>query len=228
MARAFLSRRLVPSLNSLSKRLPFAPAYLDAMLVSLLVSCNFDLTRVEYSLFNMVGLVEQRPEATLDAARKQAFYEEARAPVKRLRTEILAVRGELALLADSECEEARAKRRQLSETSRRMRQAMQNAARDIYERVNSKNNNMVKLRSDAEVFSVDLHGLHIGEAKEIIDEFVRPVLDVAKHIVVITGRGVHSQRGRAVLKEAVREHFVLAGVKCEDVVGNDGALCVYF
>ena len=57
--------------------------------------------------------------------------------------------------------------------------------------------------------------------------FVLPVLDVAKQIMIITGRGLHSQHGRAVLKEAVRDYFTNLAIRCEDVLINDGALYVY-
>ena len=42
-----------------------------------------------------------------------------------------------------------------------------------------------------------------------------PVLDVAKQIMIITGRGLHSISGKSVLKEAIREYFVNMKIKCE-------------
>jgi DNA-nicking Smr family endonuclease len=56
---------------------------------------------------------------------------------------------------------------------------------------------------------------------------VLPVLDVAKQIMIITGRGLHSYNGRPVLKEAIRDYFYSLNVRCEDVLTNNGALYVF-
>jgi hypothetical protein len=56
IAHAFIKRRQLPSVNFLAKKLPFSQDYLDEMIVSLLVNTHcFDLSKVEYCLFNMIG-----------------------------------------------------------------------------------------------------------------------------------------------------------------------------
>ncbi len=56
IARVFTKRRLLPSINFLAKKLPFSQDYLDHMIISLLAKTHcFDLSKVEYSLFNMIG-----------------------------------------------------------------------------------------------------------------------------------------------------------------------------
>ena len=107
----------------------------------------------------MIGLVDQNPDETLNAEKKQQFYEEARAPVKRLHKEILEIRSDL-LNIDNESEEGKEKRKHLKETNRKLQTAIQNASRDIYERINSKGNNYIRI-NDKEIFAIDLHGLTI-------------------------------------------------------------------
>jgi hypothetical protein len=107
IAHAFVKRRLISTFNFIAKKLPFSQDYLDNLISSLLAKThNFDLSKVEYSLFNMIGLVDQNPDKTLNAEKKQQFYVEARAPVKLLHTELLKIRQSLALITDTESQEA--------------------------------------------------------------------------------------------------------------------------
>ena len=97
---------------------------------------------------------------------------------------------------------------------------MKNAARDIYERVNS------RAGSNCEG-CVDLHGLHVDEAKEVVTEYVMPVLKVMDRIMVVTRRGLHSSVGTSQLRKHVREYFASLNVRCDDVAGNEGAFYVF-
>ena len=106
----------------------------------------------------------------MNAEKKQQFYEEARAPVKRLHKEMLEMRAKLLCL-NADSDEAKEKRLILKEINKKLQNAIQNASRDIYERINSKGNFVIRI-DDREIFSIDLHGLHISEAKEIINELV--------------------------------------------------------
>ena len=75
---------------------------------------------------------------------------------------------------------------------------------------------------------VDLHGLRIEEAKAMLTEHVLPVLPVFKCIVVVTGKGLHSKKGKQfVLRDAVKNFLLtVEGVDVEVERGNDGALLV--
>ena len=104
--------------------------------------------------------------------------------------------------------------------------AIQNASRDIYERINSKEKNFVNVDGKM-IFSVDLHGLHVSEAKEIVDEHILPVLDELQQIMIITGRGVHSKCRKSTLKDSIKKYFRKLKIRFEDICGNDGAFIIY-
>jgi len=172
-----------------------------------------------------LSLVDQNPDEDLNPEEKQRFYEEARTPVKRLRNEILELRENL-LFTDTESDEGNKMSKQLQDLNKKLQSAIQNASKDIFERVNSKGKNLLKVNGK-EVFSVDLHGLHINEAKLIANEYILPVLEVARQIMVITGRGAHNQSGLSVLKNSMKEYFESLNLRCENVPKNNGALFVF-
>jgi DNA-nicking Smr family endonuclease len=74
---------------------------------------------------------------------------------------------------------------------------------------------------------VDLHGLFIEEAKEVLDSYVLPVLPVIRKVVLITGRGVHNESNMAKLKLALKDHFFKIKVRCEELSDNEGILCIF-
>jgi DNA-nicking Smr family endonuclease len=98
---------------------------------------------------------------------------------------------------------------------------------------------LVEQRAAAEIFNkmnsttemgsskFDFHGLHVDEAKIIARDFIVPKLKSAKEIMIITGRGVHSQDGTCKLKEVLQKYFVhRLKVKCECSNENDGVLVI--
>ena len=226
VAKVFVKKRLMSSFTFLAEKLPFEKDYIDDLVISLLSSTHkFDLSKIDYYLFNLLSLIDQNPEAEICAEDKQKFYEQARAPVKHLRSKLIEIRSSLTF-ADTESDEGKEINKQLKEINVKLQTAIKNASRDIYERVNSKGKLSVKVNGK-EVLRVDLHGLHVDEAKEIVNEYVLPVLDVSKQIMIITGRGVHSQNGKSVLKNAIKEYFTSLSIKWEDVVKNEGAIYVF-
>jgi DNA-nicking Smr family endonuclease len=54
------------------------------------------------------------------------------------------------------------------------------------------------------LMSIDLHALHVEEAKNMLLEYVFPVLPVVRKVVVITGRGTNSNGGKGVMKEEIK------------------------
>ena len=114
----------------------------------------------------------------------------------------------------------------MKELNQNLKIAIQNASRDIFERVNSREENFVHIDGKT-IFSVDLHGLHSDEAKEIVNEHVLPFLDALGQIMIITGRGIHSKNGKSILKEKIKKYFLELKIRFEDVVGNDGAFYIF-
>ena len=216
------------SFSLLTERLPFSQPDSDDLIVTLLSQTfEFDLSRVEYCLFNMVGLVEPNPDQELKADEKQKFYEAARAPVKKLQAKYVEIRAKLSVMG-SESSESQVKRQELDLVKNEISIAMQNASRDIFERVNSKVAQKTVRIKGKDVCCVDLHGLHVNEAREIVREYILPILGVVRQIMVITGRGIHSETGKSVLRDPVRQLFEAFKHRCEEVKGNAGAFFVFY
>ena len=73
---------------------------------------------------------------------------------------------------------------------------------------------------------INIHGLHVEEAKAQITEYVLPVLQVVSKVIFITGRGRHGSSGGSILKPAMESFLSSMQVKFRDVPGNDGAICI--
>jgi DNA-nicking Smr family endonuclease len=64
---------------------------------------------------------------------------------------------------------------------------------------------LLRMRHEAEI---DLHGLRIEEALERVDRFLdESIKNGFRKVLVIHGKGLHSEKGEAVLARAVRLHL---------------------
>jgi hypothetical protein len=230
VAKAFVNRHLVKTINELAVKLPFDQAEFDRILVKLLLTEHkFDVSDAERVIFNMVGLVDSNPNAELSSVEKQDFYSEARKTVELLHSERRELVSTINGLENTQSEEFREKKKQLKELRKKIEIATENAARDIFERVNSKM--MSNLNDGDKCYRIDFHGQHDDLATQnIIKEHVLPILEVVKKIMVITGWGAHSENGKSTLKDSIRAYFtsLTCNHKCEDVAGNKGAFYVIF
>ena len=103
--------------------------------------------------------------------------------------------------------------------------ARENAANDIFERMNAYGG--MGTLSGNTLLKIDIHGLHVEEAKAQIAEYVLPVLQVVSKVILITGRGRHSASGSSILKPALEAFLRSVEVNFRDVPGNDGAIWMY-
>ena len=223
VARLVTSNRLVDSLNQLHKLLPFSQEEFDDLAVSLLLGkFAFDMNKVESAIFNMVGLLGRNENENLNAEQKQELYELARKPVLKLQEEFLSMRQTVYSINDTDSNEWKEMKKELDELQKKLNEARQNAASDIFERINSRGN--MGVLEETGIVHVDLHCLHVNEAKERVKEFVLPILPVLKRMIIITGHGAHSG-GSSVLKESLKSFFNEIGVRCEETK-NKGTLCL--
>jgi DNA-nicking Smr family endonuclease len=150
----------------------------------------------------------------------------AYAPVKALQQEYATLREEINnVTANYSKSDWLTKKQRLNELSKQLMAAKENAYNDIYERMNSCGSMGISL-SGQKCTAVDLHGLSVEGAKRLIQDPIMSVLPVLKRIMVITGRGVHSQNGEGILKPAIKGYLEELQVEFEDVEGNDGAIYV--
>jgi DNA-nicking Smr family endonuclease len=118
-----------------------------------------------------------------------------------------------------------AKKQEMSYLKKQIMAARENAHNDIYERINSVGSMGISFYDQST--TIDLHGLSVEAAKRFIDDPILHVLPVLKKIMVITGRGLHSANGECVLKVAIKSYLNELKVECEEVKGNEGAICVH-
>ena len=175
----------------------------------------------------MKRLVDPSPDENLSHDEKQRIFEEARAPVNQLLNDIEEIRARLRQEKFKlSLDEEKSLNKKHEELYVKWKIALKNAAKDIFERMNSKGIQNI-IVNDSEVFRVDFHCLSIEGAKIVFNEFILPLLDVAKQIMIITGRGLHSKNGKSVLKEALVEYLTSMTIKFQNVSNNDGAIYVF-
>ena len=230
VAKAFVNRHLIKTVNELGSKLPFDKIEFDNLVVSLLLdNYKFDVSDVERIIFNMVGLVDSNPNTEFSSLEKQNFYAEARKSVESLYHEYRNLLSNIDKLENTQTEEYRDKKKQLKELKKKIDSTTENAARDIFERVNSRITS--SLNDGDKCYRIDLHGQHDDLAcRKIIQEHVLPILMVVKKIMVVTGWGAHSENGKSVIKDSIRIYIssLDSNYKCEDVAGNKGAFYVLF
>jgi len=162
----------------------------------------------------------------LTSEQKQEFYVSARAPVLKLQEDFNKIYLELSTIYDNESHEYREKFKMFKEIQSKLKEARKNAANDIYERINS-HGNMGIVSDNHETVNVDLHGLHINEAKEKLNEIIFPFLPILKKVSLITGRGLHNQSGESILKNAIKLFLNEKNLRCDEDSKNKGVLHLY-
>jgi DNA-nicking Smr family endonuclease len=228
VAYTVASSNIIKSVGELSAKLPLTKQERESLVAKILLNdCRFDVNKLKNILFNTIGLMSRDVSKSLTSDEKQIIYEQARAPVKKLQQEYSELKQKLQNIADSESQEWRKMNQMLAQLENRLQNAQINAAKDIYEQTNAFGNMGVEIEDEDTPILIDLHGLEVSEAKIIVDEYVVPILNIYKVVMVITGRGVHCQSGVSRLKEEMRRHFTeKLKLKCENVVGNEGVLSI--
>lgn len=169
-----------------------------------------------------------RKDKLLSPEEKQTIYEECRRPIDILLSEIDQKRNEYNSLRDWESEEAKTLAARIEEIQEvHIPKARETAMNAIWEKVN-----IGKMGHENEFgeVEVDFHALHVDEAKKQFDQRVLPVLEALGSVLLIVGRGNHSEGHISKLKSALRRHIQNHRKKksmChEQVEGNDGAIRV--
>ena len=138
VAHLVISKKLIPSITELIAKLPFSKEEARDVLVRVLVDqFEFDISKVERALFNMIGLVALNINEEVNHEKKQEFFKIARQPVNLLQSELDKISEELTNINDTESEEWTLMVQKLNEVKLKLNLARRNAAKDIFERVNS-------------------------------------------------------------------------------------------
>ena len=233
LAEELLEKKIISSFNQLAKNLPYNKREFKELVISLLTQkYEFDISKVENALFNIVGLIDRKDQSEqLDHEKKQEYYKSARMPVNKLQEEFEKERESLLDIYDNESVEWKSRNNKLNELKKQLNFARENAANDIFERMNSFGKMGVELINDDDesngTVHIDMHGLHITEAKERFKQFILPILPLMKRVIVITGHGAHSKTNQSVLKESLKEYFESMDLRSKELSKNKGAICVY-
>ena len=224
-AQTLLAENLVESLSVLAESLPL-PKKIEAgqLVTNILIQNHFDIMKTENALFNLICLSAVPEASDLDHDKKQDIYQTARKPVRSLESDIDLLTEKLAGMQVGSNRYARVCK-QIDDLKTKLHESRLNAAADIYERMNA----VQKKESQVDIMSIDLHGLHVEEAKSILQDYVLPVLPVLKKVNLITGRGKHSDTNYSTLKESIKKFLseeIETPLRCEERMDNQGVLFV--
>ena len=222
-AETLLAENIVESFQVLVKALELPKKIeINQIITPILIQNHFDVAATESALFNIACLASASEPDQHDHEKKQELYQTARRPVQALQADIDQLSERLFNMQVGSAK-YRKTTDQIGNLTLKLRESQLNAANDIYERMNSVE------QPSSDIMSIDLHGLHVSEAKSILRDYVLPVLPVLQKVYLITGRGKHSKSGQSVLKESIQKYLlkeVELKLRCEDKIGNEGVLFV--
>uniref|UniRef100_A0A7S3AHD1 RING-type domain-containing protein n=1 Tax=Haptolina ericina TaxID=156174 RepID=A0A7S3AHD1_9EUKA len=219
----------VDSFQLLAPRLGCDKAMQSQIVHSLLLHHDFDISAVEGSLWEMLQAREVSGQAhePLQSEQKQAIYDEARRPVRRLEAELADARVRLkALRVDENGSDWCSERETVDDLTCRLKAARLNAAEEIFAQMNAEGLGMGEDTESLGECTLDFHGLHAKEAERLATELIDCVLPAMRSLVIITGRGSHSAGGHSILRPVI-ERLVAdrsSAVRLEAVDGNRGAV----
>jgi DNA-nicking Smr family endonuclease len=97
-----------------------------------------------------------------------------------------------------------------------MEKVSRNAMNDIFEQVNSRGSKGVE--NESGIYKVDFHGLHVNDAKSILEDYVFLCLPVLEKVMIVTGCGLKQK-----LKKQMLAYLKSLKYETEEVFANNGA-----
>ncbi len=131
--------------DRLLNNLMLIPEERTRLITSLLVQNSFDFSLVERALFHFVGVMRHTNSELarrLTTEQKQMMYKQARAPVEAVERDYLEARTKLWAIVDVRSSQWRAQSKRVDALSTRLTAARDNAAQDLFERINSEDSGM--------------------------------------------------------------------------------------
>jgi DNA-nicking Smr family endonuclease len=176
----------------------------DALVTRLLINNDFQIGRVDGILFNLVGLASfQTDQHRLTTSDKQNIYETSRAPLRALNEELKPLEYRLGMIQwNNGTKEFKNLSKKVKKLQEKIKATQLDVSNDVFQQINS-HGSMGMVGNDGKM-SIDLHALHVDEAKTMLEEYVFPTLAVVKRVIVITGRGSHSKGGKSLLKDEIK------------------------
>lgn len=215
---------MIPSVILLANRLAKTSIGQDTandLVIKLLIEHNFQIAKVDDVLFNLLCLytadVQQEPR-DLSTKDKQNIYAKSRAPIKALNDELHPLEDRLdAIRWDTDSKEFIKLHKRVNNLKEKIKNLQLDVSNDVFAQINS-GGSMGVIGNDGKM-TIDLHALHVEEAKNMLQEYVFPALPVVRKVIIITGRGSHSKGGKGVLKEEIKV-WVLMGLISRSLFGR--------
>eukprot|EP01135_Chromosphaera_perkinsii_P012148 Nk52_evm12s2596 gene=Nk52_evmTU12s2596 len=203
-----------------------------SFLMDLLQDHEFNVHKVSDMVLEYLAAFDYSNSRDLSHEEKQQIYAEAQAPINALKRDKAKLERNIDEMEKKGKTLTRRYERSLEELVRvsdRLQGLYDNAYDDIFERINSQSATMGVMGgkgSDGEgELCIDLHGLSVKQGLRKLDELVLPIIGLVKRVLVVTGRGLHSDiMGRSVLKENVEEYARSNGLRASAVKNNPGAI----
>jgi hypothetical protein len=181
-ARYIVENGLVESVNILAKRLEQLQQ-LDSSLtvdlvIKLLIDDDFEIGKVDDILFNLVGLASSQNDLQeLSPIDKQNIYQTSRAPLYALMEELKPLEGRLSMIRwGTESKEHKNLSKRVKRLQEKIKSTRIDVTNDVYERINN-SGGVMGIVGESGVMSIDLHALHVEEAKSVLAEYARFLLN---------------------------------------------------
>lgn len=219
-----------PCLQNRISSLPLREIEGEQVVKELFLRYDFKIPNVLSALDVMLtdGLqASLRSSSDLDPSQKQKIYETARKPVDELWMEAQRIRSRMDRVYDFESKNYQTMKRRLVELQNSLiPTATKTAADYIWEKMNSAGSMGVQDIDTGEI-EIDFHALHVSEAKDRFKDRVLPILPAVESILLVVGRGNHSEGGIAKLKPALKKLVAdHSKTRYSSVEGNEGVIRV--
>mmetsp|Transcript_320 Transcript_320/g.723 ORF Transcript_320/g.723 Transcript_320/m.723 type:complete len:1098 (-) Transcript_320:219-3512(-) len=219
-----------PSLQERISSMPLGEDESRQVVHELLLRHDFKVPSVLSALDCMLtdGLqASLRSSKDLTPHQKQKIYEEARKAVDELRDEAHKLHWKMDAARDLESKEYKRMKKRLGHLQNKLIPfATKNAVEYIWEQMNSAGK--MGVEDACGEIEIDFHALHVHEAIERFKEQVLPILPAVSSVLLVVGRGSHSDGGMAKLKPALKRHIDNGNSKMRysNVEGNAGMMRV--
>ncbi|KAI8902275.1 hypothetical protein BC833DRAFT_427021 [Globomyces pollinis-pini] len=215
----------VPGLVEFGSVLQLNNYQIKTYAANLIMANNFDMVKVFDALFNMAMFKVREENVTLTLEENQEIFNSARKQVWLLQDKEKSLREELDESIDRS-DDAKSKyvRTRLNTVIKELESAREQARLTIHQKIHSVGSMGVESFDGTILF--DFHCLTPIDAKKNFREFIAPILPAVKKVVIITGKGLHSESGTSILRQHLKNYILSLGISCNISPKNAGRLIV--
>eukprot|EP01135_Chromosphaera_perkinsii_P003183 Nk52_evm5s237 gene=Nk52_evmTU5s237 len=219
--RLFIKQKIFPTVDDV-----------NSFLTELLQEYDFDLSKIHDIVMEYIAAFDHGRVRDLSHEEKQEIFVDAQAPIEELKKaksklehniEVMELKGKVMT--------GRYERsvQELMRVRDRLQRMYESAYDDIFERINTGSSNMGVMKpgkgDQLDELQIDLHGMTVKHGVRKLNELVLPIIPTIGRVVVVTGRGLHSEEeGESPLKRSVWKYAEENGLIASEVKHNPGAV----